>query len=282
MVQGQRVEGVVARALTGHRATLTVRARKTVLACGAFGTPLLLLQHELANSSGQVGKNLSIHPAVPVAAWFDEPTHPFGKIPQGYSIEEFHDEGLLFEGATTPVDMAAATLSLLGRRYVELVETLDHAVTFGFMIEDTSRGRVRPSRFGRPLNTYYLNDRDVARIKRGVEILARVFFAAGASRVLPLVHGFDELRGERDLSRFRAAHLAARDFDLSAYHPLGTARMGRDPKSSVVGPDHNAHDLTDLYIADGSAVPSSLAVNPQLTIMALSTRCAEAIGRTLG
>jgi choline dehydrogenase-like flavoprotein len=58
--------------------------------------------------------------------------------------------------------------------------------------------------------------------------------------------------------------------------------MGRDPRSSVVGPDHRVHDVADLYITDGSAVPSSLAVNPQVTIMAMATRAAEKIGQTLG
>jgi len=99
--------------------------------------------------------------------------------------------------------------------------------------------------------------------------------------VLPMIHGFDELRGEADLTRFRRARLAARDFDISAYHPLGTARMGADPRRSVVGPDHAVHDVRDLYVTDGSSVPSSLAVNPQLTIMAMATRAAERIGRRL-
>jgi choline dehydrogenase-like flavoprotein len=71
------------------------------------------------------------------------------------------------------------------------------------------------------------------------------------------------------------------DLDLSAYHPLGTARMGRDPASSVVGPDHELHDCADLYVVDGAAVPSALGVNPQVTIMALATRAAEKIAARL-
>ena len=73
----------------------------------------------------------------------------------------------------------------------------------------------------------------------------------------------------------------ARDFELSDYHPLGTARMGMDPRRSVVGPDHQAHDLPGMYIVDGSAVPSSLAVNPQVTIMALASRAAEKLAARL-
>jgi choline dehydrogenase-like flavoprotein len=96
------------------------------------------------------------------------------------------------------------------------------------------------------------------------------------------VHGFDELHGLDDLARLRAAKLTARDFDLSAYHPLGTARMGRDAKTSVVSQTHEVHDTPGLYVADGSVVPTSPAVNPQITIMALATRAAEKIAEAVG
>jgi choline dehydrogenase-like flavoprotein len=280
VTDGGRAVGVVARAV-GGAARLTVRARATIIACGTFYTPVLLDGSGLGRGSGQLGKNLSIHPATATMAWFDETIQGYNSIPQGYAIEEFHDEGLLFEGSTAPIDFGAGTLPLVGPRFTDLVERFDRLAMFGFMIEDTSRGRVW-NRNGKPLITYVMNDADVAKMKRGQEILARVFFAAGARTVMPLVHGFDELRGEADLARFRRAHLRARDLDVTAYHPLGTARMGVDPRTSVVGPDHAVHDCPDLYVVDGSAVPSSLAVNPQVTIMALATRAADRIADRLG
>jgi choline dehydrogenase-like flavoprotein len=57
--------------------------------------------------------------------------------------------------------------------------------------------------------------------------------------------------------------------------------MGRDPASSVIGPDHEMHDTRSLFIVDGAAVPTSLGVNPQVTIMALATRAAEKIAARL-
>jgi choline dehydrogenase-like flavoprotein len=126
-----------------------------------------------------------------------------------------------------------------------------------------------------------MNDYDVRRFQRAIEILARVFFEAGARRVFPSAHGFDVLDGPADLDRLRRARLRAGDLEVTAYHPLGTARMGIDPATSVVGPDHQAHDVRGLYIVDGSAVPSALGVNPQVTIMAMATRAAEILDRRL-
>jgi choline dehydrogenase-like flavoprotein len=278
LVERKRAAGVRVRA--GNK-TFTVRARAVVVACGSLLTPLLLEKSGVGLSSGQLGRNLSIHPALAALAVYDEVIDGANAIPQGYAIEEFHDEGLLFEGAFAPLDVGAASFPLIGHKLVDLLEDYRRLACFGFMIEDTSRGRVRPGPGGRPLITYWMNDHDVARLKRGVEILSRVFMAGGARRVIPLVNGFDELKSEHDLETFRRAKLTARDFELSAYHPLGTARMGADAKRSVIGADHQVHDTPGVYVTDGSALPSSPAVNPQLTIMALATRAATHIDRAL-
>jgi choline dehydrogenase-like flavoprotein len=57
--------------------------------------------------------------------------------------------------------------------------------------------------------------------------------------------------------------------------------MGVDPRSSVVSPTHETHDIKNLFIADGSVIPTATAVNPQETIMAFATRCAEFVANAL-
>jgi choline dehydrogenase-like flavoprotein len=276
LVQRGRAVGVEAETRAGP---LTVRAGAVVLAAGALLTPLLLQRQRLANSSGQVGRNLSIHPAMGVVALMPDSIRGYACIPQGYCIEEFHDQGLMFEGAFVPPDFAAASLTLVGPRFTEVMEALDRVAYFGFMIEDTSRGRVLPGLAGRPLVSYFLNRHDVAALKRGAEILCRIYLAAGASGVFPMISGFEEIHDLRDLQRLRRARLGATSFELTAHHPLGTCRMGADPRRSVVGPENECHDLPGLFISDGSAVPSALGVNPQVTIMALATRAARFVAR---
>jgi choline dehydrogenase-like flavoprotein len=59
-----------------------------------------------------------------------------------------------------------------------------------------------------------------------------------------------------------------------AFHPLGTARADARPQSGVVDADLRLHGSERIHVADGSVVPSSLGVNPQITIMALANRLA--------
>lgn len=77
-----------------------------------------------------------------------------------------------------------------------------------------------------------------------------------------------------------AGATSVRDFGLSpiwGWHLLGTARMGSDPASSVVDGSNRAHDVGNLFIVDGSSLPTGGGVNPTATIQALALRCADQI-----
>ena len=100
VVSGGRATGVVARTRgkDGLRRTITVHARAVVIAAGTLQTPGLLERNGLAGASGELGRNLSIHPAAACLAEFDEKIDGLNAIPQGYSIEEFlADKESVFE-----------------------------------------------------------------------------------------------------------------------------------------------------------------------------------------
>ncbi len=278
-VEGGRARGVTARLGSGR--TLTVRAEAVVVAGGALMTPLLLAKNGLCESSGWLGKNLSIHPAAKVMAELDEVVDMSRGIPQSYAIDAYAREGLMFEGASTPLDVTAVAVPWVGRRFMELMDRYPHVATFGFMIQDRSRGAVRAGPGGMPLITYDMGRDDLARMQRGIEVLSELFLRAGAKRVMPMAFGCEEIRDEDDLAALRRMRLRPGDFEVSAFHPLGTCRMGTDPARSCVGPDGEAHDVAGLFVADGSVIPSSLGANPQLTIMALALRTAEALDARL-
>ncbi|MCZ7686681.1 MAG: GMC family oxidoreductase [Sandaracinaceae bacterium] len=104
--------------------------------------------------------------------------------------------------------------------------------------------------------TYWVNDEDVARMVRAQAILARIFLAAGARTVSPACRSSTPsgLADVERLEREGPSTLRPHHMDLSAYHPLGTCRMGADPARSVIGPSHEAHDVPGLFVVDGSAV----------------------------
>lgn len=278
MVAG-RARGVTATLGSGRK--LTVRAEAVIVAGGALMTPILLKRSGLGAGLRSLGKNLSIHPASKVFALFDRAVDQWRGIPQGYSIDQYADEGLMFEGGSLPVNVAALGVPWTGPRYTELMERYANLATFGLMVQDESRGEVRAGPGGSPVVIYSMNERDTRLLQRGIETLCAVFQAAGARRVLPALPGHDEVNTPEDLERLRAAKLPANHFEITAYHPLGTCRIGADG-GACLDPDHALRGAPGVFVCDGSAVPSSLGVNPQMTIMAMALRAAERLDARLG
>jgi choline dehydrogenase-like flavoprotein len=269
-VERGRARGVEASTAGGGR--LHVECDTVIVACGAIHTPLFLRRQHLGLGSGELCRNLAIHPATAVRALFDEEIDMAKGVPQSYFVDEFADEGIMLEGAAGPPDYAAMSLPFSGARHRDLMLRYRQMSQFGLMVSDVSRGFVR-ERAGRVEIRYDVNKEDVATFKRGVELLCEMYLAAGAQVLYPPVEGVGELRGD-DLTRLRDRDVRAHDLTLMAFHPLGTARADARPDHGVVDGDLKLHGAEGVYVADGSVVPSSIGVNPQITIMALATRLA--------
>jgi choline dehydrogenase-like flavoprotein len=264
-----------ARVLTGTRARrveegqvladgVTVEAERIVVSAGTLMTPGLLRRSGVRHR--ELGRNLSIHPATAAWALMDEDVDMAKGVPQSYCVDEFADEGLLFETVAGPPDYLAMAVPFRGERHREIMLDYRRIAQFGLMVSDTSRGRVHTHP---PFVRYDLNRKDADTIVRGLERLAQLLFAAGAKRVFLPIAGRTQIDSPQELTARR------RDLKLMAFHPLGTAAAG-----TVLDADLRLEGFDGVYVCDGSAVPTALGVNPQLTIMALATRLGEHLCRS--
>lgn len=260
VLQSGRASGASARIASGAR--VLVRAPTVIVAAGTVHTPLLLERSGLGRGSGQLGRNLSLHPATAAFALMEEVVDMAKGVPQSFYVDEFAADGFVFEGVAGPPSYAAMSLPLTGARHAEAMAQYPHLAQFGLMVSDSSRGSVR-SLGGRAVIRYDLSDGDLRRFRAGLLRMRELFEAAGAREVyLPLPPGVEPDR------------VRSRQLKLMAFHPLGTARADARAEHGVVDGNLQLHDAAGVYVADGSAVPSSLGVNPQMTIMALATRLA--------
>ncbi len=259
---------------TGKR--FRVEARIVVLAAGALNTPVLLKVSKLGLASGQVGRNLSIHPAARVMAQFEEDIQGWSGVPQGTYIDDFSKDGILLEGIFVPPSVSAVGMPYNGQKLKDaFVHHFKNISMYGVMISDTSRGMVL-NRRGRHLGLYQMNKIDCVRMLRGIQILCEIYKAAGATKIFPGVGQVKEIPLNR-IGELGNRKAKSGDFKLMAFHPLGTCRMGADPASSVTDSWGESHEIPGLFITDGSTAPSPVGVNPQITILALAHRAAKHI-----
>lgn len=127
-----------------------------------------------------------------------------------------------------------------------------------------------------------MNRQDFALFKRGIHALACWYLDAGAKQVLiPGLNRIVRIHNRAELTRFLHSSLKPTDFLISAYHPLGTARIAASARQGVCDSNHQVFGSPGLYVMDGASVPTSLGANPQVTIMAMASRAADILAREL-
>jgi choline dehydrogenase-like flavoprotein len=80
-----------------------------------------------------------------------------------------------------------------------------------------------------------------------------------------------------DLAEFEATRFKPSELRLEAFHPMGTARISSDPREGACAPDGSVYGTDALYVADGSLFPTSVGVNPMMTIIAFAKNVARGI-----
>ena len=262
----------------GIKRHLIVNSDTVIVSAGAFYTPQLLATNGIKNQ--WLGRNLSIHPTGAVFGLYpDKNMDNANTIPQGYGVSDWADEGIMFEGSTLPFLVHGLMSPLAGDAFVEFTENYQQTAYFGFMIKDTSRGRVRKGVHPDvPLLTYNMNKADFELYKKAVHKLATIHLNAGAEKVTILsVSGLPSITNLNELDALFKRKLKPKDFAVTAHHPLGTARIAKDKEHGVCDQHHQVFGVKGLYVMDGSSVPSSLGANPQMTIMAMATKAARHI-----
>jgi choline dehydrogenase-like flavoprotein len=148
------------------------------------------------------------------------------------------------------------------------------------MLRDVGEGVVKSGDDGRVDIRYDLQPIDIQRLVGGAKVMVRAYFAAGARRVSTLTHParfFDQ--EAQALDALDAVTEATEFGHVHASHPHGSCRMGpaTGQNAGVVDENAQVHGTKGLFVMDGSIFPSTLGVNPQITIMALS----QALSRRL-
>jgi choline dehydrogenase-like flavoprotein len=279
LVEDGRAVGVecsVAAGGNGRRRGYAVRARRAVIAAGgALGTPELLQRSGLGGP--QVGRNLHIHPACWIGAHYEEEVRGWDGVMQSYYVDEWEDEGILLEATFTPLAFGGAWLLGAGSSHQRAMLDFGHVGSIGVHLCDRSSGRVGLGPEGSLRARYKLTREDADRLAFGIARAAEVHFAAGATEVYPNIARVGVLR-PGDLPEFEATRFKPSELRLEAFHPMGTARIAADPREGVCAADGSVHATSALYVADASLFPTSVGVNPMMTVIAFAKNVARGIG----
>src|SRR3954454_18783058 len=266
-------EGGAVRGVTYLRDGVERFQRCAALAVAGYSieTPRLLLNSGIPNPADQIGRYIMVQGAPQTGARFPEQMHIWKGPPPEVCSEQFYetDESRGFARGFSiqtvgplPIEWAQHVLAEghWGRAMREYMRDYAHWTTLGLLCELLPQAENRVTlaaekdRHGLPVARfdYTKSDNDERNVDYAKHTLKSIWDHAGA---------------QDQLTIDRYAHL------------VGGCRMGFSPHDSVCDSDHRVWGVPNLFIADGSVMPTQGSANPALTIMALSSRLAERLDR---
>lgn len=259
--------------------------KKLVICCGCIAsTHFIMRSTEGRMENDAVGRNLACNYAFPFAFEFEDELKAFDGTQ--ITLGAFHKtEQHIFETYFNPPAAFAITLPFNFETHRDVLLKYKNYLNFGILIGSSNVGRIDKKYdpvTGRAFQFDLGSSDDLKRIKAAMRDMIELGKCAGArSVIIPLNPGLriaytNEERYQKFLRDFDAYELKQSDLVLSTAHPQGgNAMTGKNTMPGVVGPDFLLRGFLNVHVADASVFPSSIGVNPQWTIMAMSSVAAE-------
>jgi choline dehydrogenase-like flavoprotein len=271
--------------------TLTVKAKVVVLAGGAINTPALLLRSSI-DANGRTGMRTFLHPAVSGIGVHEEPIHPFEGAPQYVHSDQFVDRGadkmgMLLEGAPLFPVMLSGTPAF-GAEKQALMELLPNLSLTGVLLHDgfdtqnfDDGAMVTLRSDGMPRVDYKWTPRLLEGLQTGVRNALHIQLAGGAKQVISghphYARSHDEIDRLVDSAAF-----GPNQIPVFVAHVMGGCPMGTNERKSIVDSRTlRHHGFDNMFVIDGSVYPTSLTVNPQLSIYGLASWASQFVAQAV-
>jgi choline dehydrogenase-like flavoprotein len=273
--------------------TLTIKSKITVLSGGAINTPAILLRSDV-NANGRTGMRTFLHPGTAIVGIHADLIEGFVGSPQYVHSEQFVDRGpdkigMLIEGAPVFPMSVGGVSPTFGEEKQRLMELLPYkSVTLallhdGFDLKNQDEGgtvSLKPN--GAPRIDYAFTERLMEGLRASAQINARIQFAGGAKQVFsqhPLYMN-DASEIERVLG---GAGYGPNQLSVGVAHVMGGCPMGTNERTSIVDSRTlRHHGFDNLFVIDGSVYPTSLTVNPQMSIYGLASWASDFVLQAAG
>jgi choline dehydrogenase-like flavoprotein len=275
-VRGGRAVGVLAVS-AGGRAVRLVARRGVLVAASTVQTPNLLRRSGLRAAA--LGRHFQAHPGLALAGLMPRTVDMTFGATQGAESTRFREtDRFKLETIAMPPELVAARIPGVGADLAARLADFSNVAVWAAQIRAQAEGTVREGLGGADRVRFTMTEADLRATRKACGVLVRLFFDAGAREVWPGIFGVPPVLTSVDQARLvDEGPLDPRAYNFIATHLFGAARMGPDPRSSVVAPTFATHEVEALYVIDSSIFPTNLGVNPQHSIMAIARLAATRV-----
>lgn len=256
--------------------TLRVAAKTVIVAGGALASSLLLQRSNVGGS--RVGTGLSFNVGAPLTADFEEELNSFDGLQITHGYRPAGEDQLILESWFNPVGTQALLMPGWFSDHFHNMRRYAHLSCIGVVVGSQANATIKPGFRGRGMKLEYEPaGSDLRLLIKGTKLAARIHFASGALRVMPMTFRSTSYSRLEEVNELDDIVRDNTDIGLHTSHPQGGNAVSRNPARGVVDESFRVHGMENLYVCDASVFPSSVTVNPQLTVMAIADYAAAGI-----
>lgn len=266
VTSGGRATAVECVLKNGRR--ITVHGSTIVVSAGAVSSSLILLRSGIARD--RAGQGLAFNLGSPMTAVFDHAINAYDGLQISHYIRQRPSRGFIAEiWYNPPVAQALTMPGWFGDHFDNMLR-YNRMASAGVLVATEGNATVRDAGIFRRDIDYTPKTSDLEKLAEGLITAGEIWLAGGATSVMPHTLDFHEWTTTAELERLRRIATTPGAITLGTGHPQGGNAISSDRRRGVVSPELRVHGYDNLYVCDASVFPTSIGVNPQLTVMALA------------
>lgn len=299
IIEGDKTTGVMLTSMNAfgqlkQKDVTKVLAKHTVLSAGAIGSPAVLMRSNLQEKSSNIGKRTFLHPVTATVAKMPDAVNAFYGAPQSIYSDQFlwrdgvkGELGYKIESPPLHPLIVSTLFRQHGSEHIEKMKDFAYFQANLALLRDgfnpeSKGGSVLLDKNNYPQLDYSPDPLLWRGVRHAMLSMAEIQFAAGAKKVFPLhMDAKYYLSWSKAKTAIKQLTPKVLRWQLVSAHVMGGCAMGQDSGSAVCDSDGRFNRLDNLSVLDGSLFPTSLGVNPQLTIYAVVAKLASKLSLNL-
>jgi choline dehydrogenase-like flavoprotein len=271
--KGNRIVSLTAQLTNGRK--IVIKGNTFISSAGAISSSILLIKSHLGIANA--GKKLAFNLGSQLTAAYDHVVNSYDGLQISHFLKTGDPRFVMETWYNPPMFQSTAMPGWFDQHFRNMQDYGKMACT-GILVGTSSNAEVTTGGLlGRNID-YVPTEDDFDSLMEGLQKAGEIYFEGGVERVMPNSFSYYEYRTAADMkNRFRKDIKSSRDISTGTGHPQGGNVMSNDASSGVVDPGFKVFGFDNLFVCDASVFPTSLGVNPQITVMSLAHYAAPLI-----
>jgi choline dehydrogenase-like flavoprotein len=271
--KGNRIVSMTGQFNSGKK--LIIKGNTFISSAGAISSSILLIKSKLgiANAGKRLGFNLGSQ----ITAAYPQVVNSYDGLQISHYLKTDDRRYVMETWFNPPMFQSTAMPGWFDQHFRNMKDYNKMACT-GVLVGTASNAEVRAAGLlGRDIR-YVPTQDDFSSLMDALEKTSEVYLHGGAERVMPNTFDYFEYKTIQQLKEnLKKDVKSSKDISTGTGHPQGGNVISNDPKTGVVDEHFKVFGFENLYVCDASVFPTTLGVNPQITVMALAHYAAEHI-----